>query len=403
MAHVMETMKRNRTENQADVMDVLKALRKDERPELAGWIEIDHEKDLDFDGSALLGSGGVSEVRTAKWNGANVAVKHFLASGIRRDSVHDLRKEIRIHSSLSFDFVTPLYAASTIIPHLCLIVELASGGSLQKCLHSASDPLGHALQAAFLYGIARGMTFLHVKGMLHRDPEPNVLMFANGRLKLCDFGLSKVKIDLSSRSTRGDVGTIQGMSPEEMEGSSANELTDVDSFVVLCFEITRTEPYKGKIPAQVIGAVLFRNERPQIPEWVSASPEVVPLMEQCWRQDPAERPEGFGPVVRALASVVSRLGDPRDHNTAATDGTSSPSMQLGDTAPPTASGCVDAASRRSDSASQPAGAGPRASPDQINELPPAESPGGKDDSTLDRDVALHAAKETVVPDSGKVQ
>lgn len=206
----------------------LKALRKDERSELTGWIEIDYGKDLDFDGSALLGSGGFGEVRTAKWNGADVAVKHLLASGIRRDSVRDLRKEIRLHSSLSFDFVAPLYAACTIAPHLCLVVELASGGSLQQYLYSASDPLAHALQTAFLYDVARGMAFLHVKGILHRDlKSANVLMFASGRLKLCDFGLSKVKTDLSSRSTRGAVGTAQWMSPEEMEESPANEQTDV--------------------------------------------------------------------------------------------------------------------------------------------------------------------------------
>ncbi|CAM9942758.1 unnamed protein product, partial [Ectocarpus sp. 12 AP-2014] len=326
MVDMMVTMERNLTENHAEIMDVLETLRNDERSELTGWVEIDYERDLDFDGSALLGSGGFGEVRTAKWNGADVAVKHLLASGIRRDSVRDLRKEIRLHSSLSFDFVTPLYAACTIIPHLCLVVELASGGSLQKYLHSASDPLGHALQAAFLYDIARGMTFLHVKGILHRDlKSANVLMFANGRLKLCDFGLSKVKTDLSSRSTRGAVGTTQWMSPEEMEGSPANELTDMYSFGVLCFEVvTRTEPFKGKRPAHVIGAVLYRNERPQIPEGASASPEVVPLMEQCWRQDPVERPEGFGPVVRALASVVSRVGDPRNHNAATAHVTPSP-------------------------------------------------------------------------------
>ncbi|CAM9820765.1 unnamed protein product, partial [Ectocarpus sp. 8 AP-2014] len=114
--------------------------------------------------------------------------------------------------------------------------------------------------------------------------------------------------------------------------------------------------------------------------------------------------EGFEPVVLALATVVSRVGDPRNHNAATALVASTPSMQLGDTAPPTASSGVDAVSGWSDSASQPAGADPRASPDQINELPPAGAPSGKDDSmhTLDRDVARHAAKETVVPDSGKV-
>ncbi|CAB1105815.1 unnamed protein product [Ectocarpus sp. CCAP 1310/34] len=344
MLDMMETVKRNQTDKHAEVMNVLKALRKDERSELAGWIEIDYEKDLDFDGSALLGWGGFGEVRTAKWKGADVAVKHLMASGIHRDTVRDLRKEIRLHSSLSFDFVTPLYAASTIIPHLCLVVELASGGSLQQYLRSASDPLGHALQAAFLYDVARGMTFLHDKGILHRDlKSANVLMFTNGRLKICDFGLSKVKTYLSSRPTRGAVGTTQWMSPEEMNESPANELTDVYSFGVLCFEVvTRTEPFKGRIPAHVIRAVLYENERPQIPEGASAAPEVVPLMEQCWRQDPVERPEGFGPVVRALASVVSRDGDPRNHNAATADLTSSPGVGVDLQAPamPSAGGDI---------------------------------------------------------------
>ncbi|CAM9860173.1 unnamed protein product, partial [Sphacelaria rigidula] len=240
----------------------------------------------------LLGSGGFGEVRTAKWNGADVAVKKLLSSGLQRHHIRALREEIRLHSSLQHDFVTPLYAASTILPHLCLVVELASGGSLQQYLHSTSEPLTHGLQTALLYDVARGMSFLHVNGILHRDlKSANVLMFANGRLKLCDFGLSKTKTDLSSRSIRGAVGTTQWMSPEEMDDSPANELTDVYSFGVLCFEVaTRTEPFKGKRPAQVIGAVLCRGERPQIPEWASASPDVVPLMKQCWSQDPAKRP-----------------------------------------------------------------------------------------------------------------
>lgn len=121
-----------------------------------------------------------------------------------------------------------MFAASTIAPHLCLVVELATGGSLQQCLHSSSEPLAHPLQTAFLYDIARGMSFLHLRGIPHRAlKSANVLMFANGRLKLCDFGLSKVKTDLSSRSTRGAVGTTLWMSPEEMSGSPANERTDL--------------------------------------------------------------------------------------------------------------------------------------------------------------------------------
>lgn len=203
-------------------------LRDAERSELTGWVEIDYDQDLDFKGSTMLGSGGFGEVRTAKWNGADVAVKHLMASGLKIDAVHALRKEIRLHSSLHFDFVAPLYAASTIRPHLCLVIELACGGSLQDFLHATTEPLVFALQAAFLYDIARGMSFLHRKGILHRDlKSANVLMYPNYRLKLCDFGLSKIKTDISSRSTRGAIGTTQWMSPEEMDDGPATEQTDV--------------------------------------------------------------------------------------------------------------------------------------------------------------------------------
>ncbi|CAN0144028.1 unnamed protein product, partial [Ectocarpus sp. 13 AM-2016] len=71
MVDIIERMERNRTENHAEILGVLKALRNDERLELTEWDEIDYDKDLDFDGSTQLGSGGFGEVCTAKWNGSH--------------------------------------------------------------------------------------------------------------------------------------------------------------------------------------------------------------------------------------------------------------------------------------------------------------------------------------------
>ncbi|CAN0554243.1 unnamed protein product, partial [Ectocarpus sp. 8 AP-2014] len=165
-----------------------------------------------------LGSGSFGEVTTAKWNGSHVAVK-YLREYDNRDLVRAIRKEIRTHVSLRFDHVVQLYAASTIAPNLCMVMEYASEGSLRQHLHSTRKPLAHPLQAAFLFDIARGLMFLHKKGILHRDlKSANVLVFANRRLKLCDFGLSKVMAESSSRSKRGPVGTTPWMSPEEING-----------------------------------------------------------------------------------------------------------------------------------------------------------------------------------------
>eukprot|EP00903_Cladosiphon_okamuranus_P009162 g8755.t1 len=378
MVDMMERMERSRTDNHAEVMSVLKALRNDERAELKGWVEIDYDTDLDFEGSTILGSGAFGEVRTAKWNGVDVAVKHLLVHGLHANTVRALRKEIRLHSSLNFVHVVQLYAASTVPPHLCLVIELAEGGSLQDYLYSTPEPLEHALQTAFLFDIASGMSFLHSKGILHRDlKSANVLMFANRRLKLCDFGLSKVKSESSSRSKRGAVGTAQWMSPEEMDESPSNELTDVYSFGIVCFEVaTRMEPFKGLKQTQVTRAVADKGKRPQIPEEASASPDVVALMEKCWKQDPADRPEGFGPVVQALADVVRRVGDPR----------------VGGQEPRTVNGGVDASSSWSDPASQAAGVSPVTS----QACAFAEAGSGREGIALEGGTARRAAEDAVV-------
>lgn len=106
------------------------ALQEDERSELTAWVEIHYDKDLDFEGSIQLGRGVFGAVRTAKWNGTDVAVKHLVMDGLHRNDIRALRKDIRIHPSLRLDHVIQLYAASTIAPHPCMVIELASRGSL---------------------------------------------------------------------------------------------------------------------------------------------------------------------------------------------------------------------------------------------------------------------------------
>eukprot|EP00903_Cladosiphon_okamuranus_P019878 g18271.t1 len=235
----------------------------------------------------------------------------------------DVKRERRYSTDNRAEYTraVKLYAASTIAPNLCMVMEYAREGSLWQFLHSSRKPLTHAMQTAFLFDIARGMAYLHMKGILHRDlKSANMLLFSNRRLKLRDFVLSKIKAESSSGSSRGAVGTGPWMSPEEMNsttGSAAPELTDVYSFGVVCFEVaTRMEPFKGMVTFQVMNAAAYSGVRPQVPEWASPAPTIVPLMERCWKEDPAQRPEGFTPVVWELASVVKLAGDPRHRSSA---------------------------------------------------------------------------------------
>lgn len=95
------------------------------------------------------------------------------------------------------------------------------------------------------------------------------------------------------------------------------------SFGVLCFEVaTRAIPFPDMNANQLMAAVAFRKERPQIPEWSSPSPDVVRLMKHCWTQDPDGRPNGFQPIAETLSQYVKRDGDPREPHSPAGESTS---------------------------------------------------------------------------------
>ena len=104
----------------------MQELRQEERQELNNWTEIDCENDVVDEGD--LGTGGFGTVRLARWHDTLVAVKHITRISPKRDMVHDLRREVKVHHGLHFDFIVHLYGASTVGLNLCLVMERAPGG-----------------------------------------------------------------------------------------------------------------------------------------------------------------------------------------------------------------------------------------------------------------------------------
>lgn len=216
------------------------SLQRDRGQQRYSWTEI-NPTDVKFvSEDESLGSGAFSIVRPARWKGASVAVKLMKDSNSASpDTIHDLRKEVRVHERLHHEFITHLYGACTMKPNLWLVMEYARNGSLHEYLHRSGKLLDYPLQIAFLLDIARGMYFLHDQGILHRDlKSSNVLVFDNDRLKLCDFGLAKLKE--GSMNTAGSVatrgfttmtggikGTVAWMAPEVLQGERATEKSDL--------------------------------------------------------------------------------------------------------------------------------------------------------------------------------
>src|SRR3989338_6521718 len=133
--------------------------------------------------------------------------------------------------------------SSTSIPAPMLVMEIASGGSLNKLLYASKRPIVWKLALRIAMDVASGCAYLHERGIIHRDIKPeNVLLVRSESsldpdstcAKVCDFGVSKLTA-MTSQCTKA-VGTPLYMAPE-MFSTKYSSAVDIWSFGLLYYEL----------------------------------------------------------------------------------------------------------------------------------------------------------------------
>lgn len=191
-----------------------------------------------------------------------------------------------------------------------ILMKLAKNGSLAKLLLNAQKGLAeenydNTSRQKILIGIARAMMYLHQNHIIHRDLKPdNILLDDQYQPLITDFGLSKIYQSGSSQMQSQACGTSVYMAPEVIAGQNYNGKADVYSFAILMFEVvTDTTPYplfqSNKMPPfQFNNKVVNEKYRPEFTVPVKES--LKKLIEQCWSDDPTERPT-FEEIFNKLA------------------------------------------------------------------------------------------------------
>ncbi|XP_058085758.1 serine/threonine-protein kinase EDR1 [Magnolia sinica] len=247
-----------------------------------------------------IGLGSYGEVYHADWNGTEVAVKKFLDQDFSGDALVEFRSEVRIMRRLRHPNVVLFMGAVTRPPNLSIVTEFLPRGSLYRILHRPNCQIDEKRRIKMALDVAKGMNCLHtsIPTIVHRDlKSPNLLVDKNWNVKVCDFGLSRLKHNtfLSSKSTAG---TPEWMAPEVLRNEPSDEKCDVYSFGVILWELaTLRMPWSGMNPMQVVGAVGFQNRRLEIPKEVD--PLVARIIWECWQTDPSLRPS-FAQLTSAL-------------------------------------------------------------------------------------------------------
>ena len=268
---------------------------------------------------APIGAGGMGEVYRARDTrlGRTVAVKVLFAPGGPVSAARQrFLREARAISALSHPNVCALYDVGSHEGTDYLVMELLEGQTLRERLARGPLPAPDLLRIA--REIASALHAAHRAGMVHRDLKPANVMLTRSGVKLLDFGLARPVRgartadgtllegpDLTEAGTV--VGTVQYMSPEQLEGREADERSDVFAFGAVLYEMaTGRKAFEGTSAPTIMSAILS-GRTPRFPAGESALP---PLLEEivtaCLARDPEERWQSLADVGRLL----QRLGRP---------------------------------------------------------------------------------------------
>src|SRR5215468_7584005 len=261
---------------------------------------------------SLVGYGGMGEVYRAldPRLGREVAIKLLPAAfSTDKDRLRRFEQEARAAGMLNHPNVLTIYdigAASQEDGGAPYIVsELLNGKTLGERLRGGALPLrrlvDHALQ------IARGLAAAHEKGIVHRDLKPeNLFITKDGRVKILDFGLAKLK-EQSGRARESEnggankstcslfrspapplttpgavMGTVGYMSPEQVRADEVDHRSDIFAFGAILYEMLYgRRAFQGASAVEVMNEIL-KEESPEISEGArEVPPALVRVVRHC--------------------------------------------------------------------------------------------------------------------------
>lgn len=198
---------------------------------------------------------------------------------------------------------------------ITILMDYLKNGSLASLLDKEQNGMcpieyDNTKRQIILAGIARGMTILHSKNVIHRDLSTgNILLDENWHPLITDFGLSKFYDPQHSKSqTLTDFGTAIYMAPEVIVSDRYDTKVDVYSFGIIMYEIiTGTKAYsdilsKGNVTAFQLKTMILNGHRPVFD--VPIKDDLKKLIEKCWSQNPNDRPT-FADLYKLLSMSSS--------------------------------------------------------------------------------------------------
>lgn len=274
-----------------------------------------------------IGEGGMGEVYRARDTRLNreVAIKLLTASFAQdADRLRRFEQEARATSALSHPNILTIYDIGTHEGAPYIVAELLDGEELREQLNAGPLPVRKAIDYALQ--IVRGLAAAHENGIVHRDLKPeNLFVTKDGRVKILDFGLAKLKPQRnepvsSEVATRRQIthpgtviGTIGYMSPEQVRGQDADHRADIFSFGSILYEmLTGKRAFQAESMAETMAAIVKEEPPDLIEANGKVSPQLERLVRRCLDKRPEQRFQSASDIGFAIEAICASPGSRTD-------------------------------------------------------------------------------------------
>lgn len=246
--------------------------------------------------AALLGVGGMGRVYKGVHPqiGSRVAIKVLSMECAHHPAlVQRFFAEARSVNVIRHESIVNIVDLSTLSdgrPYI--VMEYLDGQSLSEVIQERSPlPVGGVL--SLMFEVLDALAAAHQAGIVHRDLKPdNIFVTAQGRPKVLDFGIAKLRPELGAGSDATRTGSILGtphyMSPEQAQGLHIDHRSDIYALGIILFELlTGSRPFE----APTLYSLLDMHVKQPPPPPTSVRQDLLPMFDQVVFRALAKRPE----------------------------------------------------------------------------------------------------------------
>jgi serine/threonine-protein kinase len=264
-----------------------------------------------------IGRGGMAVVYRARQESLDriVAIKELDLSRTSPDpkALERFELEARAAASLDHPSIITVHDFWEKSNKAYIAMEFVDGLELKEAL-AITGTVGPLTASRIGIALCRALSYAHERGLVHRDVKPgNVMLSAQGSVKLADFGIVLVAGSADLTTTGQIVGTPSFMSPEQIKGESVGPPSDIFSLGVVLYEmVTGVKPFTGPSDVAVTHAIVrrrpvrLRKHNPRVPR------RLVRVIMKALRKKPSKRFATMDEMAEALERSLPRRAPATD-------------------------------------------------------------------------------------------